>query len=288
MKGILILSLGHSNYGRMALNLALSIRHFDKRVPIHLVYTDSAITGIKNNMQYFSSTSVCPKDYYNYKGETAFIKAKVHIYDLTPFESTLFLDADTIWLPNKKATDVIDELAGNFVIANRGFFDFESSPVDHSFSQWINMEEIRAAYGFKAGRYYSLHSEFVYFEKNEVNQKYFETVKAVYENPKAKPVTFAGAIPDEVAFSLASILCNHYPHKDNYIPVFWQVKEKRNIYDRIHQDYYMLSIGGKVLDDGTIHEYDRLALAYASKENIQPFMSRKNAKMNWLPERRLL
>ncbi len=291
-QGILIMALGHNNYGRMALNLAASIRHLDKRVPIHLVYTPSAVVNVEKYFHLFTTTQVCPPEYYSYKGGTAYIKAKVHIYDLSPYDQTLFLDADTIWLPcNRKATEVIDELKGiPFAIANKGFFDFEHSPPDPSYSQWVAMEEVRAAYNFKSGKYYSLHSEFIYFEKCEANQVYWDKVKSVYQNPIVSPVTFAGAIPDEVAYSIASILLNHYPHKDNYLPVYWQPREKKKTaYDRIHEQYYLMSIGGKMLTDSTVHEYDRLARAYASKENIvNPFLAEKNAKMNWLPERKLI
>lgn len=291
-QGVLIVALGHNNYGRMALNLAASIRYLDKRISIHLVYTESAVVNIEKYLHVFTSKEICNPAYSQYKGKTAYIKSKVHIYDLSPFDKTLFLDADTIWLPcNKKASEVMDELSGvELAIANKGFFDFEHSAPDPSYSQWVAMEEVRAAYNFSKGKYYSLHSEFIYFEKCDNNVAYFQKVKDVFENPIVSPVTFAGAIPDEVAYSIASILCNHYPHQDNYLPVYWQPREKKKTaYSRIHEQYYLLSIGGKMLTDSTVHEYDRLARAYASKENIaNPFLSAKNAKMNWLPERKLI
>ena len=45
-RGILLLALGHPQYGRMAANLASAIFHNDRDMPIHLVYSGNALSHL--------------------------------------------------------------------------------------------------------------------------------------------------------------------------------------------------------------------------------------------------
>ena len=100
-KGILIIAVGHANYGKLAANLAMSIKGSNCTLPIHLVYTESTLKGVGEDYErFFDTKAECPAKYLKNKGEDCFIKVKAHANDLSPFKETLFLDADIMLLSN--------------------------------------------------------------------------------------------------------------------------------------------------------------------------------------------
>jgi hypothetical protein len=108
----------------------------------------------------------------------------------------------------------------------------------------------------------------------------------VYDKPKVKPIDFAGALPDEFAFSIASILCEHYPHQDNFLPIYWPPLETRNEHTAIlANDYYAYSAGGNIINNVMKENYNRLvSIAYYNmKLTSYPFKHKD--KRTYLTER---
>lgn len=130
-RGILLVALGAPEYGYMAANLAASIRHSDSEVNIHLVYAGKAISHFTAaHKALFSSMAECPAEYYTrgtrdegrgindpatdkQQQTTEYIKAKTHIYELTPYEETLFLDVDMYILPSVRMSQVLNALSAS-------------------------------------------------------------------------------------------------------------------------------------------------------------------------------
>ena len=122
-KGVLLIALGHSQYGNMAVNLANSIKYNNKNTKIHLVYTESAFSQV-TDFSNFDSKEICPKEYYKNGEQTVFIKAKTHLYDLTPFDETIFLDVDTILFGGKDFNKFFDEFKDyDFTSENYGLIN---------------------------------------------------------------------------------------------------------------------------------------------------------------------
>ena len=92
-KGILILAIGHPYYGRMAAALAATIKTTGTGIPIHLAYTESAISHLtEKEIALFSSKSIINDKYCT----PVPIRSKMFIYQLSPFDETLYLDADLL------------------------------------------------------------------------------------------------------------------------------------------------------------------------------------------------
>jgi hypothetical protein len=290
MKGILLIACGHRNYGKMAVTLAASIRMIDKDVNICLAYTESALTNLseaeKGLFNHFVELN--KKTYTLGSNKSAWIKTKVHIDEITPYEETLFLDVDQVWLWKKTPSQVLEELGQHeFVIENTGYIGFDNIIYPES-ENWVKMDEVKESYKLTTEKFYRVHSEFIYWKKCENTKKYFKKVKEVYTSPLVKPFGFAGAYPDEFAFAIAISVLEYYPQIDNFIPTWWYPRENRDehLY-RIADNYNTISIGGAFVDETSKKNYNIVAQrAYNELDLLYPYqITDFNDKRKFLTER---
>ena len=291
MKGILLIACGHRNYGKMAVTLAATIRMVDKDVNICLAYTEGALTNVSEEEKALFNhfVELNKKTYTLGKNKEAWIKTKVHIDEITPYEETLFLDVDQVWLWKKTPSQVIEELGQHeFVIENTGYVGFNNIVYPES-ENWVKMDNVRDEYKLTTEKFYKVHSEFIYWKKCENTKKYFKKVKEIYTTPLVQPQTFAGAYPDEFAFAIACSVLEYYPQIDSYTPTWWYPRENRDeqLY-RIADNYVTLSIGGSFVDDTSKTYYNNVATrAYNELMLWNPYqITKHNDKRRYLPERK--
>jgi hypothetical protein len=263
-RGILLVALGAAEYGYMAANLAASIRYSDPDVPVHLVYSEQALAHLSPaHLALFSSRAECPAEYYT-KGSspavrgaqhdsdpsispppvtTDYIQAKTYLYDLTPYEETLFLDVDMYILPHVRMGEVIGQLSAvcDYTIKNRGYQNLSGA-----YTHWFDVEHARKHYKTK-GRFYQCQSEFIFFKKNKKNAAFFKKVREVYDTHPIPSDDFRGSVPDEYAYNIAMALTARYPHADSYIPVYWYFLDGRPDWNKVvARDYIGFSLGGDI------------------------------------------
>lgn len=280
-KGILIVALGHPYYGRMALNLAMSLK-FTSKVPIALAYNQSAITHISGHLDKFDKLIEVPEKYFTKKSNVEYIKAKTHLYNLTPFTETLYLDADTLWLPKKSVDLVFKDLENeNLVIQSRGSVMLDQENLKRK-SFWCDLKEYKEAYGGE--KFYSLSSEFIYFKKCKEVAKFFSDSVKIYDNLKISHTMFAGGIPDELIFNISMLQNKIVPTKEVYTPIYWEQAERKNMKPaQMHSEYFAYSVGGKLLSSTEKKFYDNLANFYGTHFKVHHFKIKD--KMSYLPER---
>ena len=285
-QGVVLIALGHANYGRMAYNLAVSLLNTAPDLKIHLVFTNSAIAHLNEaQMQVFSTMQEAPKDSYFRKNNCEFIKAKTWMYRFSPFDTTIFLDVDMIWLTRKSIDNLFDELKElDYTCQNEHSMDLASEVIDEKYSQWVNVKEVKQAYGFTEGKYYSLHSEFIYFKKSKDNKKFFEEWIKQYEKLKVKHTEFANGIPDELPLAIATIIHEKYPHKTPFLPVFWLHREKPIERTELLDNYYGFSIGGNRITQTQMQTYNDFVQYYMNKIGSR-FVFKTTSKISFLPER---
>ncbi len=294
--GVVLIALGNPQYGRMAANLAASLRFSDKEINIHLVYSGSSLSHLTpEHKALFSSMAECPAEYYTKNEKTVYLKAKTYIYELSPFEETILMDVDLVWFATKPVSQLLEELKQfDFTMQNRGFFDLSKNEVDEHYSMWCNISEVKHKYETD-GRFYQLASELIYFKRTEENKKYFGMVREVFDNPqvntmvhsKGKKIAdgFGGDIPDELAFDIASCVLKKYPHQENFVPVFWFSADKAKDMNEIMKNHYGYSIGGNVFPAPVLKRYTGLCRFYAKALGL-PFHYNVHPKRQWLPERK--
>ena len=292
--GILIIAVGHLNYGRMAANLCASIKLFNDETKVALAYSESAISRLNEaELAMFDEKILVDKSMYKLGENTeAFIRTKTYMDKLTPFENTLFLDADMIWFGKTSPSKVLESLLGNdFVCANRGHIDFSSTNLDPKFTQWANVNDIKALHEFTEGLFYQYHSEFMYFEHSKEISAYFKEVRKQYDKPLVSQAQFAGAYPDEVAFGIAGTITGVQTRIDNYNPSYWHTLEKSKEHTHIlAHKFNTYSIGGNFNDQQTKDNYNRIAkYSYMKMGLLNPYqISNQNDKRRYLKERQLL
>ena len=291
-QGILLIALGHYQYGNMAANLAASIRFNDKDVKIHLAYSEGALMQLSaQHRQLFTSTSICPEEYYHRGEKKSYVKSKTRIYDLSPFERTLFLDVDMLWFSDpggqKRPSSLFKQFADiDFTIENRGCKDvMNESELAKASSFWCDIRRAKEAYKLK-GLYYDFHSEFIYFNRCKKNEDYFEAVKMVFDEPLIPFTNFGGDCPDEFAFDIASCLMEHYPHETPYVPIYWPNyhREYKPMNDVI-KNYYGYSMGGAGAMAIAKKNYDQISKFNARALGLPGYYPLIQ-KMKFLPERK--
>jgi hypothetical protein len=279
-KGILILSLGSPEYGKMAYTLAMSLR-FGSNIPISLAYTKSAITHISNKLHFFDKLIEVPEEYYTRKVYKEYIKAKTHICDLSPYDETLYLDADTIWLPKRPVDNVFEDLKGEeLAIQCKGFTKIGEHHVNKNY--WCDLNEYKKVYGMDT--FYNFASEFIYFKKTKAVKKFFKDSSKIYDNLKIGYTVFSGGIPDELIFNISMAQNNMKPFKEVYVPIYWEQSERKNLKrSDMYEMFYAYSVGGKLSSSIEKKVYKDLSQYYGNHFGLQHYELKD--KMRYLPER---
>ena len=119
-------------------------------------------------------------------------KAKLYAYTLSPFDETIFIDADVIMFPKgRNLNDIFNELADvNFSIQNRSNYDVST---DIKPDMWADLQDIKKEYKVTTGTFYYISSEFFYFKKvKEVTEKNsdIELMAKRYELSKKEVISY--------------------------------------------------------------------------------------------------
>jgi hypothetical protein len=272
-KGILLIAIGSTEYLEMAKNLAMSIKHVEPDMPICLAHNYDEIGSL------FDYDIKVPDESWNTNGKVEYIKVKTWMYDFSPFQETIFLDVDMVWLFQKKPSELFNECIGlNWTMSNAGKAEK---------SIWCDINDVRKIY--PDAKFWNYHSECVYFNKCEESKKYFDTVKATYIDPKIKGTNFGGAsIADEMAFMLASFKLNTFPHKENWTPIFWYARDKKANHIqpyKLSETFYSYSVGGNKLPSTVRSHFATISNYHSKKSGLgKPYKIRD--KKSFIPERR--
>jgi len=279
-KGVVLIALGNPLYVKYALNLAASIKAKTPNIPICLVHDDS-ISAIDSKIQdrskFFDTLIEAPKEMYTQNDKPCYFKAKLFMYDLSPYDKTIFIDVDTIWSDYNTIDKLFDELKDvEFTMISEGMINWATGErdVNTKYTFWAPVEEIEKAWKeeepFNTGKMYQFRSELVYFTKSKANADFFDLAKMIFEEPRVNVMQIAGCNSDEYAFNIASCLLSHYPHKDKFCPLYWHYMHDQRIQEHmILKHYYGMSIGGNIIRSFAKDCYNRMARNNASKMSIK-------------------
>jgi hypothetical protein len=272
LKGVVLIACGNVMYGNYALNLCLGIKQADSNVNITLIYSGNALNQIQLYLHNFDKIIQIPDECIKSNGFESLLRSKVCLYDITPYDTTIFIDSDCMWFPNKRINDLFEELKDiDFTIGNRSKNDLSTDPR----LIWCKSEELIRVYG--EVNIYNLSSEFIYFKKCDKVAEYFEYVKDSFDFPEVEYNRFGGTVPDELAFQIAMIKTEMEPHKTPYLVGYWEPYEKKqlNLSELYKTDKWFYSIGGNIMDPQMRLNYDTLAKIYATGFGIKyPFLSK--------------
>lgn len=290
-QGIILIACGHPYYGKMAAAVAASIKAVEN-VSICLLHHGKAVSYLdEKELALFDIKEILSDDLVsNADGSFNPLKARMHMYDLTPFEETLMLDVDNIWL-KKKPSEVFESLKEvSFTIQNTGYTLCDAK-ADEQYSVWADINDIIKAYKLQGKKFYQTLGEWIYFKKDNKAKKLFTAALKIFNaKPKIKVHSFIGqTVPDELAFSIAMALTDIYPHADKYLPTtFFDINSlAQNRFSHIYQltdKYFTISLGSNRNPVNTVTMYNTLSAAAYQKLGLQnPY--KWKSKKTFLPER---
>lgn len=246
----------------MAVALAATIKANNPDIPVAVIVDGKTHFREDAEKALFSHIINAPEESYTNKKsgqKTEFIKIKTWIYELSPFDQTIFLDVDIAILTGRDLKKTFAQLQGKeFVMTHPGHFETDKS-VPSSF--WADGAEVLKAYNLKGKKWPNYHSEFIYFKKCKAVKKYFDTVRKVFESPKVKCLNFAGAtMADELAFMIASMQLDYYSQISPYMVIFWHKREvdKRLRTYQIEEPFIGYSMGGAQNTTYAVENYNIL------------------------------
>ena len=268
-RGILIMAIGDPLYVEYAVNLAASIRATSEE-PITLVHSNN-LTEINAGQKFaFHKRIECPKDYY----QRSKIEAKMWLDKLTPYDKTLFIDADTICTPYRNISDLFEELKGTeFKMICRGISDK---------SDFVEIPDMQRM--FDIDQWNDLSSELIYFEKGtdifEKGRYYYDQIEQGCWNRR-----FAGGVADEPALTVAVI--KKFGIQSQWMPSYWEYVSGVNIKNTdIYSKFYIISVGGRSIPRKTTLMYNEMVKYYRQKTGIDTFTLREKSRV--LKERKFI
>lgn len=286
-KGVLIIAAGHPYYGQLALNLCLSMKYSSPVLPVTLAVYGNGAGRIQPFKHMFDSIIDIPEEYVTTSGGKNMVKPKVYADKLSPYDETMFVDADVIWHPHRGPDKLMDELKDiDFTIGNRNLVESLDTR-QSNIVQWAEPQDLAAALDH-TGRFYNLSSEFMYFKKGDVTTNVFETARGFFDNPGITYKRFAGGVPDELAFQMALAVLDMAPHQVPYLPFYWEHQQKKMMKPReLYAQYWGFSVGGNHTGDYAKKIYNNLAAWYHQQWGLR-FTNPLVHKRDILPERQFI
>jgi hypothetical protein len=284
-RGILLLATGHPYYGRMAYNLAMSIKSIEPDFPICLIHSENSLNHLSYpQRRFFDEMILLPE------AQAKGFACKLHLDQLSPFDETLFLDADMAWLPKRAPSQLMDELKTfEYTGITEGFYNIDTndrSEVSKKYYFWADVDEIVKKYELKT-KIYQWRSEVIYFKKTERVQQFFNDARKINANHGLKSIIlFGNQVPDELGINISTAIHGIEPHKYKWVPALWPRLHGNNstCFEEIYSRYYLLSCGSNYATGDIKKLYDRVIRCAANKfqtQHIFPLIDKKS----FIPDR---
>jgi len=277
------MALKHPLYGRYAYNLALSIKSADPTQQVCVIADDVGISHLHEGQRMiFDKIIKPPAECYMRDGKIVPLVCKFYLNELTPYEQTLFVDADMIFSPLAKFNEFWKQMQGvDWTMANRG----KNDP-DKGISEWVNADKLKEAYD-DIEQWVDLSSEWICWKKSDLSDSIFVRARQYYDEGKLTTRSFAGDKPDEPFFNLALNKVRHLPHAMPYQPTYWQPAVKRVLGSvEIKKQYYAYSVGGRMMTKQQQNIYEEFCKNASYRMNMPTL--KVTHKMNQLPERTVI
>ncbi len=164
LEGYLTLALGHPRYLSMAMNLARSLRYFDPGRPVCLVHDGAvAITGAASRLfDYFVDLTPLP----GYVG----CLNKIRAYEATPFERTMYVDADCLL--------VKDDISRQWNRISSTYFAMTGEK--KTSGRWNNLDVERVCRELALPYVVQMNSGVFGFSRCAESARFFERLKSLY------------------------------------------------------------------------------------------------------------
>ncbi len=163
-QGYLILALGPEKYIEMGANLAASIHVMDNTRPVCLIH-DSDVGILKKYSRYFDNIIFLESD-----ERYPHVMNKLRLYDISPYKSTMFVDADCLLVKN--------DIENYWDMASTRAFSITGSKSTSGKWKGIDIETILRQED--APYLIRMNAGVFYFDKSEESRKFFDGLNDFY------------------------------------------------------------------------------------------------------------
>jgi len=278
-RGIIIIATKSAIYGRMAYNLALTIKATKTDIPICLIHDAAAIAHFsQDHLVLFNDRILCAWDWN---------KIRFNVDKLSPYDHTLQLDADMLWL-YKDPTELFERFAeAELQVTNEGFHDIESGE-DHLTNNYIwlaDLEDTIKLYNLK-GKLYQMRWESLLFKKTDNVRAMMKKAESIRKNPKLKTWQFEGQTVDEFCFYVACNIMGIDQQQAPFIPAYWCKRTNNPSPAQLQRKgFYAVGFGGNFANSGYKEMYD-IIMANACAKMDLPYKFKLQSKRHHLTTRR--
>lgn len=291
--GCILIALGAKVYGRLAFNCALSLKGQDVNLPVWLFYEKSAIAGLTaSHLKYFDKIVEMPAECYVFGDRCRYFRSKAFLYDLSPFERTIWADADSLFFDNGKLFSMVNDIKHQPyqpMVYNRIDVDTKKLEVPEkpSFGIWSNsLETVVSRYELQGKKIPQTNTSFIWFRKCEEAETLFNEVKRLNDEPKPPAQGFRGEYPDEFFYNIACARTGIQPEKVPFLPLAdpgfepYDPKKEKSYDDFLVKNHAGITLMGVNSKQQDIDVYNRLLQYYHGKFNFgnAPFYYENNSK----------
>lgn len=198
-RGILFLALCKADYVHLARNCAASLRNCGYTGPICLITDDATFNRARfdvSDSRYFDFFNSVKIHNELSKDRAEIGRTKLLLYDLSPFDETLFIDADMICPAAFNVEKAFADLSGR---------EFHSR-IDGKHAPFSPKDAVAEIIGCRKEHLYYTHTAVIWFKKGPVAESVFRDALSIWEKltalgPTTFPITFYGGISDEICFA---------------------------------------------------------------------------------------
>jgi hypothetical protein len=279
-KGILIIATASPIYGRMAYNLALTIKATGTEIPIALIHDATAIRHLLDeHLDVFDERILTDKNWN---------EIRFNIDHLSPFDFTMQLDADMLWLWRDPAQLFAEHTDVELLVTNEGYFDIDAGTehITGGYPWLADRDETVKKYKLK-GKLYQMRWETLLFKKTPAVRKMLAMAESIRKKPKLPTWVFEGQPVDEFAFQVASNKCGLDQKQSPFLPAYWCNNGHNATLAQLNNLYFAVGFGGNSASSKYRRVYDHimtLACEKTGKQHLFPLVS----KSHYLPSRTLI
>lgn len=247
--GICLLCFGHESFGKLTYNLVASIKQYDD---VHVtIFTDhKSISSVDKTI--FDNIVDIPHSSFYLNGIKHPNRFKLCLNEISPYENTMYLDVDSLYMSNQKLSNLFEMLNDVDLIGqNEKIVDLNNtSKIFHGFDVFT----FEPKFDFKNNLLHQLHGQFLLFKKNYKTKQFFDLSKTIYDKMDRKEITnihewcWFGRPIEELSITLTTGLLD-IDILDNFAPV--SVQSDNFDYNYIINNKLFLSICGSSTNELT-------------------------------------
>lgn len=210
MDGLLLIAIGHELYAKFAYNCALSFFCSNPNIPITIVTEESCIGAI--GAERIKDLENIGVSFVNVNTEECIIDGKknyqlykLRMPELSPYNKTLYLDADTIINNYKNIGDIFGKCTNiDFQPLCAAVYHFgEKRLHGHKYTHWGKIDEIVSYHKLVHPFFYQTQTSAICFDKTESVKDLYKIAYNIYLDKNIPSVKWAGGYPDEYCFNVA-------------------------------------------------------------------------------------